>query len=151
VRRIGSLILVALPAALAFLTAGCGESGTPESRVRDVIARAETAAEERDLSQLMDLVADSYSDRRGRDKDAVSDAMRGFFLLNQSVHLLVRVEDVQFPANDVAEARVSVGMLGRQSQEDWDFAADVHEFDVRLREVAGEWQLQSADLQRPVR
>jgi hypothetical protein len=35
-------------------------------------------------------------------------------------------------------------MLGNQSQEDWALAAEVHEFDVRLRLVDDEWQLQSA-------
>ena len=119
--------------------------------MRQVVGAAESAAEERDLSAVMDLVADGYSDTQGQDKEAIRSLMRGFFVLNQSVHLLMRIEDLEFPSDEVAEARVTVGMLGRQSQEDWSFAADVYEFDVRLVHKDDEWRLQSAQWRRPGR
>jgi hypothetical protein len=112
--------------------------------VRATVSAAEKAAEARDLSEVMDLVADSYADERGQDKQSIRGLMHGFFLLNQSVHLLVRVDNIEFPSEDVADARVTVGMLGNQSQEDLALAAEVHEFDVRLRLVDDEWKLQSA-------
>lgn len=117
--------------------------------MRQVVRAAETAAEERDLSEVMDLVAAGYNDSRGQDKDAIRDLMRGFFVLNQSVHLLMRIEDIEFPSDEIAEARVTVGMLGRQSQEDWSFAAEVYEFEVRLMREDDEWRLQSAEWRRP--
>lgn len=130
------------------LLLGCGDSGSPEERVRDVLARAETAAESRDVSDVMALVADSYVDSRGQDKAAIRELLHGYFLINQSVHLLMRVEGIEFPSQRVATARVTAGMLGRQATEDWSFAADVYEFDIRLRDVDGEWLLQSADWRR---
>ncbi len=136
--------------AVAMLGA-CGEEASPEEQVRATIARAEEGAEARDLSAVMELVADGYADTRGQDKQSVHALMHGFFVVNQSVHLLMRVEDVEFPSDGIAEARVTVGMLGRQSQEDWSFAADVYELDVRFVREDSDWLLQSAEWQRPGR
>ncbi len=136
-------------AMLACLLIGACSSSTPEKEVRAVFAAAESAAEARDVSGVMDLVSDRYSDPAGNDKAAIRALMQGFFIVNQSVHLLMRVEELEFPSEDLATARLSVGMLGRQSAEDWAFAADVYEFDVRLIQEEDEWRLQSATWRRP--
>lgn len=136
-------------AALVCVLIGACSSSTPEEEVRKVFAAAESAAEERDLGGVMDLVSDRYSDPRGNDKAAIRAMMQGFFIVNQSVHLLMRVEELEFPSDSLATARLTVGMLGRQSSEDWAFAADVYEFDVRLVREGGDWRLQSATWRRP--
>jgi hypothetical protein len=134
-------------AALVLMLAACGREPSPEDRIREVITAAETAAEARDLSDVMDVVSDRYADLRGQDKAAIRDVMRGFLLVNQSIHLLVRVDDVKFPGDDLANAHVTVGMLGRQDAgvDDWSLAADVYEFDVRLVNEDDEWRLVSAE------
>jgi len=144
-------IILSLLAAGMLVLSGCGDSTSPEDQIRAVVAAAEKAAEERDLSDVMALVSDDYQDPRGQSKKDISDLMRGFFILNQSVHLITRVEDVKFPSDEVAKARVVVGMLGRQSQEDWSFAADVYTFDITLILENGNWQLQRADWNRGTR
>ncbi|HEY4646804.1 MAG TPA: hypothetical protein VIH25_11050 [Steroidobacteraceae bacterium] len=134
-------------AASLMLLAACGREPSAEERIREVIAAAETAAEARDLSDVMALVSDRYSDLRGQDKAAIRDLMRGYFLINQSIHLLLRIEDLEFPANNMASARVTVGMLGRQDAggNDWSLAADVYEFEIRLLNEDDEWRLISAE------
>ena len=134
-------------AASLMLLAACGREPSAEERIREVIAAAETAAEARDLSDVMALVSDRYSDLRGQDKAAIRDLMRGYFLINQSIHLLLRIEDLEFPANNIASARVTVGMLGRQDAggNDWSLAADVYEFEIRLLNEDDEWRLISAE------
>jgi hypothetical protein len=136
-------------ALLAGVLSACGSKSTPEQEVRKVIADAETAAEARDLSGVMDLVSERYTDTRGQDKAQIRDLMRAYFVVNQSVHLLMRIDEITFPADELADARISVGMLGVQSQEDWRYAVDVYEFDVRLLSEDGEWRLQSAEWRRP--
>jgi hypothetical protein len=136
-------------ALLAGVLSACGSKSTPEQEVRKVIADAETAAEARDLSGVMDLVSERYTDTRGQDKEQIRDLMRAYFVVNQSVHLLMRIDEITFPADELADARISVGMLGVQSQEDWRYAVDVYEFDVRLLSEDGEWRLQSAEWRRP--
>ena len=134
-------------AALLSMLAACSREPSAEERIREVIAAAEAAAEARDLSDTMQLVSDRYSDVRGQDKAAIRDLMRGYFLINQSIHLLLRVEEIQFPANDMARARVTVGMLGRQDAggDDWSLAADVYEFDIQLLNEDDDWRLISAE------
>lgn len=136
-------------ALLVALLGACGSESSPEKQVREVIAAAETGAEARDLSAVMDLVAQSYADSRGQDKAAIRDLMRAYFVVNQSVHLMMRIEEIDFPADELATAHISVGMLGRQSQESWDFAADIYEFDVRLIREDDDWRLVSAEWRRP--
>lgn len=134
-------------AALVLTLAACGHEPSPEDRIRGIIGAAETAVEARDLSDVMDLVSDRYADLRGQDKAAIRDVMRGFILLNQSIHLLIRVDEIEFPGNDLASAHVTVGMLGRQDAgaDDWALAADVYEFEVRLLNEDDEWRLVSAE------
>lgn len=145
-----SAAYVAALAVTTFGVAACSNKSTPEAQVREVITRAEAAAEARDLSKLMALVADSYADKQGQGKEDIRNLMRGFFLINQSIHLLIKVEDVKLESVEVATARVTAGMLGQQSEEQWSLAADVYEFDLRLRNVDGDWLLQSAEWRRPV-
>jgi hypothetical protein len=130
--------------------AACGSEPSPEDRIRKVIARAEEGAEARDLSDVMALVSDRYSDLQGQNKAAVRQVMGGYFLVNQSIHLMTRVEDIRFPSDDIATAHVTVGMLGRQDEAagDWSLAADVYEFDLRLLKEGEDWRLQSATWRR---
>ena len=139
---------IMLATALAIGLAACSNPSSPEEQVRAVIAAAEKGAEARDVSAVMDLVSDDYNDPRGQNKQDISDLLRGYFLINQTVHLLVRVEKIEFPADELANARVVVGMLGRQAQEDWSFAAEVHTFQVRLMREDGDWHLVRADWDR---
>ena len=129
------------------MLAACGRERSPEDQIRDVVTAAEKGAEARDLSEVMGLVSDRYSDLQGQDKAAVREIMRGYFLINQSIHLLTRAEDIRFETDDIATAHVTVGMLGRE-EGDWSLAADVYEFDLRLLREDESWRLQSATWRR---
>jgi hypothetical protein len=98
----------------------------------------------------MALVSDRYEDAQGQDKAAVREIVGGYLLVNQSIHLLTRVEDIQFPSDTLATARVTVGMLGTQDDTagDWGLAADVYEFDLRFLREGADWRLQSARWRR---
>lgn len=135
----------------AALLVSCSREATVEQQVREVIERAEQRAEARDLSSLMELVSESYSDMRGNDRQQIRDYLRGYFLVNQSVHLLTRIESLEFPADELARARITVGMLGRQGEEDWNLAADLYEFEIELLREGGEWKVRHADWQRVLR
>jgi hypothetical protein len=132
------------------LLAACSGGQSPEDQIREVVAEAEKGAEARDLSEVMALVSERYADTRGQDKAAVRDIVGGYLLVNQSIHLLTRVEDVKFSSDTIATARVTVGMLGRQDDAagDWSLAADVYEFDLRFVREGDEWRLQSAGWRR---
>ncbi len=138
---------------LVVMLAACSREPSPKDQIRALVAAAEEGAEARDLSDVMALVSDRYTDLQGQDKAAVREMMGGYFLINQSIHLLTNVEDIKFPANDMATARVTVAMLGRQDDTagDWSLAAEVYEFDLRFLREDEEWRLQSATWRRKAR
>jgi len=134
----------------SIVLASCAREDSPEQRVRAVISQAEQAAEARDVGAAIELVARDYRDSRDFDRRELRQFVHGYFVLNQWIRLLVRVDDVRFPADELAQARVTVGMLGTRSDgaEDWDLAAEIYELDVELVSEDGEWRLRRADLRR---
>jgi len=135
--------------AAAGLFAACGPSTSPDQQVRAVISAAESAAEERNLSALMELVSPRYQDADGGSAVELSRTLRGYFLANQSVHLLARVESVEFPYQDMARVRLTVGTLGRRASaaDDLRLAADLHEVTLELQLERGEWKVTRAEWQ----
>ena len=120
---------------------GCGGADAPEAQVRAMIAEIETAAEARDVGDLMNHVSDQFRDHQGREAKELAQYIRGYFIANQSVHLLTRIESIEFPTQDEARAKVTVGMLGREAADSWDLAAEVRDFDVTFMREDGEWKV----------
>jgi len=123
--------------------AGCGRDESPEAQVREVIAAGEAAAEERDLGSLLEMVSPTFRDGNGGGRDELRQYLRGYFVMNQSVHLLTRVESVEFPYRDYARVKLSVGMLGRASTgaSSLDLAADAKEIVLELKLEDDEWKV----------
>ena len=140
-QQAGAALLVAIA------LAACGSDTSPEDAVRAVIDTAEEAAEARDASKLLRLVAPDYRDARGNGADEIGRYVRGYLLAHQSVHLLTRIESIEFPGTDLARVKATVGMAGREAEAAgaWDLAADVYEFDVTLALEDGEWRVTRAD------
>jgi outer membrane biogenesis lipoprotein LolB len=135
---------------LAFTTlvllAGCADDASPEQQVRSVIDAMELAAEERDVGALMEHISANFRDANGQDRSEASRYVRGFFLANQSVHLLTRIESLEFPAPDEARIKLQVGMAGRGGGTgDAGLSADLYNFDVALLRENGEWKVSYAD------
>ena len=132
---------------LAAGLAACGNGPSPEDEIRAVVAAAEQAAEARDAFALRALVADDYRDDRGRGAEEIRRYVHGYLVAHQSVHLLVRIEDIELKATDLARLRATVAMVGQEAEgaSAWDLAADVYEFDVTLAGEDGEWRVTRAD------
>ncbi len=135
---------------LLLAVAGCGHRSTPEEQVRAVVAAAEQAAEARDGRALSSLVADDYHDGQGRSADDVRRLLRATLFAHQSIHLLVRIDDVSFQGTDLARVRASVAMLGREASGEaaWALAADVYEINVSLAREDGDWRAVRASWRR---
>ena len=137
---------IVMLAALAAFVAGCGDSQTPDAKVRAVIAQGEQAAEARNLSGIMDLVAPSYGDGQGDGRDELKQYLRGYLVAHQSIHLLTKVESVEFPYRDMAKVSLTLGTLGRDSAgaTAFDIAADVYDVELELALDDGEWRVTRA-------
>ena len=88
----------------------------PEQQVRTVIDSMELAAEARDVGDLMEHVSAAFRSADGQDRAETSRYVRGYFVANQSIHLLTRIESLEFPAPDEARLKLQVGMAGRDGQ-----------------------------------
>jgi hypothetical protein len=138
---IGMLRLVLLmPLALL---AACGADETPEQQVRAVIERMELAAEERDASALSELLSPQYRDAHGNGPEEARRLMRGYFIANQSIRLLTRVQELTFPYPDEARATVVVAMAGRDAEAAgvWPVSADLRTFEIVLRRESKDWKV----------
>ena len=130
--------------------AACSDGGSPEQQVRAVIEQMEQAAENRDIGELASHLSADYRDANGMDAEEAGRYARGYFIANQSIHLLTRIEDLTFPTDGEARAQVLVGMLGRDAgaSDQWDLAAEVHTFKIALRREDDEWKVSFLEVMR---
>ena len=138
------LRLVFVAIALAGLAA-CADDASPEQQVRAVIESMEVAAEARAVGDLLEHISASYRDAQGQDRAEASHYARGYFVANQSVHLLTRIESLEFPSPDEARVKLQVGMAGRGEPSPASLTADLYDFDLALVREGGEWKVSYAD------
>jgi hypothetical protein len=142
-----------LIAALSLMTAltGCGDDENPEKQVRKTIDAMEQAAEARDVSGLTDHISGQFRDADGRDGKELSQYVRGYFIANQSIHLLTRIGSIEFPTQEEAKVKVTVAMVGRDADaaNAWNLAGEIHDFDVTFIREDDEWKVTYAKWRNP--
>jgi hypothetical protein len=91
----------------------------------------------------MDLVSPAYRDEQGSGPDELKQYLRGYMVAHQSVHLITRIESIEFPYRDVARVRLTVGTLGRETAAAtaFDLAADVNDVVLELALEDDEWRV----------
>jgi len=134
-------------ALLCLSLAACAERTTREQQVRAVIAAGAAAAEARNLTAMMALVSPRYQDAGGGSAVELARTLRFYLLANQSVHVLTRIDRIDFPYRDLARVRLTVGTLGRElaAGATFDLAANLHEVHLELQLERGEWKVTRAE------
>jgi hypothetical protein len=125
-----------LAASLSLVLAACGSRSSDEEQVREVISKMEIAAEARDTGDVLAFVASDYTDSSGLDKTQLQNFLRGYFLLNPKIELLVSIGEMDFPVAGLSRATIGVTSLP---------AGDRASFQVELRQEGGEWRVARAD------
>ncbi len=96
------------------LLSGCGgPDSSPEQKLRDTIEQIQAAAEDRNLSDLMGHISDSYRDVRGRDKKNIRAIGQFQFVRNQNIHTFKRIKSVTLEDDQHASAIILVALAGR--------------------------------------
>ena len=131
-----SLIFVA-----AIHLAACGAKTSDEEQVRALIDSAEAAAESRDASDVLELVADDYADSNGFDKTQLRNFLRGYFLAHPKLEVVVNIESLEFPVDGLAQAVVGVATVELADP-------DAQRLNLEFRRVEGQWRLSRADRAR---
>ena len=137
--------------ALVLLLSACAAQN-PESAVAQLVESAEAAAEARDTSFFRDLVAESYVDSRGNDRERVINLIRGYFLANQDIDVVTRLQSVELHGRDAANVVMLAGILGRRPGEGIlpGFDGRLYRLDLELVESGGDWQVIGASWERSV-
>lgn len=142
------LPVAALIISIASATISSCSRGTDEEQIRALIESAEIAAEARDVSDLMEWVADDYTDERGANKDELQQLLRAYFVMHPKIELLVNVGEIELETANRARVQVDVAMLGTRmggGPEQASLAGDLEALQVELRRIDGDWRVSRAD------
>lgn len=126
---------------LAAVVAGCGVSD-PEAELRELVAAAEAAAEERDGAFFRAALAQGFRDARGNDRDAMLNLVRGYLLAHSNIEIITRVEHVHLANEDAANVVVHAAIVGRRAGQSLLDGIDGQMYRIDLELVrAGDWQV----------
>jgi len=136
-------------AALAVLAAGCSAED-PATVIEQLIEATEVAGEARDTSHFRGLIADSYVDARGNDRERLINLIRGYFLAHQSIDVFTRIETVELRGEDAAEVVVLAGVVARRPGEGLLTGLDgrLYRLELEIVENDGDWQIIGAQWER---
>jgi hypothetical protein len=140
-----------LACALAVLATGCA-ADDPEAEIRALLAAAEAAAEARDAGFFGDVLGESYRDARGNDREEMLRNLRGYFIANQRIEVVSRVDEIVIEGENSARAVVHAGMLGQRTGAALidGIDADLYRFELKLVNDGEGWQVIGADFRRAV-
>ena len=119
----------------------CGNPPTPpEQAVRAWVANGQQAAEDKDRRALLKMISPAYADARGNSRDEIESLFRLYFLRQNSIALLTKIESLRIIGDSAAALELSVGMAGTNDGV-LGFSADAYRFDLELERDGDEWLL----------
>lgn len=123
------------------LLAACGEpQGTAEQAVRAWVADGEAAVESKDRRGLVDMISASYADARGNERKDIGNMMRFYFLRQQNVMVLTKIDQVTMHSDSAADVSLTVGLAATNSAT-IDLSADAFRFELELEHDGDDWLL----------
>ena len=126
---------------ICVVLAGCSRSASgPEEALRAWVSAAEVATEERDRRGMLALISENYADGRGNDYEGVGQMLRIYFLRQQSVALLVTIDEIVLSGDTAAMLELTVGMAGTNNSP-LGVSADAYNFELELQVDDDEWFL----------
>ncbi|MCR4300354.1 MAG: hypothetical protein NUV51_01965, partial [Sulfuricaulis sp.] len=118
----------------ALVSGACSsDRDNPEEQVRSLLEQGETAAENKQVGTLRQMISEKYSDSQSQDKKAIEAILRYYFLRNQTIHLFTRIREIAIPRPDIARADVMVAMAAQPIAgvgELERLQADLHRFEI---------------------
>ncbi len=125
------------------LSACGGPAEGPEEAIRSWVRQGHEAAEAKDRRALVDLISPAYTDVRGNSRDDIENMFRLYFLRQQKVALISRIEELEVYGDTAAMLVLSVGMAGTNDNV-LGFSADAYRFRMEFELQDDEWLLTSA-------
>jgi hypothetical protein len=134
-------IAISLIIMCTILLTACGTK-TEEDQIRELMDEAGRHIEKKDLSSLMDLLSDDYSDFRERDKNQTRDMVRTYFdqFRGIVVHLLsTRIDNIDPPVAAIqTDAALSSG-AAKALRKLVPVSTDNYRFKIKLIKKQDKW------------
>jgi len=134
-----------MAAGLLFLLASAcgGPDESPEDAIRAWVRDGHLAAEAKDRGALLDMISPAYADARGNSRDDIGNMMRFYFLRQNKVVLISRVDEVEVFGDSAANLVLQVGMAGSNDNV-LGFSTDAYRFEMELEQDGSDWMLIAA-------
>jgi len=127
----------------ACLPACSGPAEGPDEAIRSWVRQGQELAEAKDRRGLVDMISPNYTDARGNSRDDIENMFRIYFLRQNKVALITRIEELNTFADSAAELVLTVGMAGTNDGT-FGFSADAFRFEMEFELDDDEWLLTSA-------
>jgi hypothetical protein len=101
------------------------------------------AAEEKDRKAIVANISPAYVDARDHSRDDIDHLLRLYFLRQNKVALLGRIDEVRIIGDTAAEVSVTVGMAATNNSA-LGLSADAYRFELELEHDGDDWKLISA-------
>jgi hypothetical protein len=126
----------------------CG-ARDPDGELRALIERAEAAVEARDTGFFRSLISADYADRRGQDRDDVVNMLRAYFLLNQRIEVVNRIEAIELFGDDAASVKLQTAAVGlAEGRSILGIDGDFYRIELELGREGDGWRVIGADWNR---
>lgn len=134
--RVVSLLVIAVS------VVGCGASD-PDAALKQLLADAEIAAEARDTGFFRDLIAPSYRDSRGNDRDQMVNLIRGYFLTNTTIEMVTMIDEIKLQGADAARVELRAGMVAQRAGASLlgGLGGDLHRVRLELIKDDSDWRI----------
>ncbi len=126
-----------------WLTACGGPAEGPEEAIRSWVRQGQEHTEARDRRKLVNMISPAYTDARGNSRDDIENLFRLYFLRQNKVALITRIEELSVFGDSAAELVLAVGMAGTNDGT-FGFSADAYRFEMQFELQDDEWLLTSA-------
>jgi hypothetical protein len=121
---------------------------TEEDQIRELMKEAGRLIEKKDISSLMDLLSDDYSDYRGRDKTQTHDMVQTYFSEFRGivVHILsTRIDTISPPEASIqTDAALSSG-AAKALRKLVPVSTDNYRFKIELIKKQDGWRIRDAE------
>lgn len=125
------------------MTACGGPATGPEEQVRNWLRQGQEAAEAKERRALMRMISPAYADARGNSRDSLENLLRIYFLRQQKIALVTRIEEVTVIGGTAAKVSLTAAMAGTNDGT-MGFSADVYHFTFELEHDGDDWLLIAA-------
>lgn len=135
---------------IIFSTTSCSDDiVSPEDEIKLFIENGKLAAEQRSSIELADLIDAGYRDQRGWKKLDVKKVARAYFFTHKNIHLLTKIDTIDFQNESSAFVVLYVAMAGNvitDLNSLSNLRARIYKFELQLIKNE-DWLLQQAKWQ----